>query len=151
MTMINKIRTLTRRSYFRLGLVIGAALLLTGPSDRLGLLAQGSNPISIENGLGGDTDWDITGAGDSTIQGFATDISYNTGDTVNFKVNTDSTNYTIDIYRLGYYGGAGARKLTSVTPSATLPQTQPACLTDSTTGLYDCGNWAVSGSWNSTG
>jgi hypothetical protein len=28
-----------------------------------------------------------------------------------------------------------------------LPQTQPACLTDNTTGLLDCGNWAVSASW----
>ena len=32
-------------------------------------------------------------------------------------------------------------------PSATLPQSQPACLTDSTTGLIDCGNWGVSASW----
>ncbi len=28
-----------------------------------------------------------------------------------------------------------------------LPQTQPACLTDPTTELTDCGNWAVSASW----
>ena len=28
-----------------------------------------------------------------------------------------------------------------------LPQNQPACLTDATTGLVDCGNWAVSASW----
>ena len=27
-------------------------------------------------------------------------------------------------------------------PTATLPQTQPACLTDASTGLIDCGNWA---------
>ena len=32
-------------------------------------------------------------------------------------------------------------------PSATLPQTQPACLTQASTGLVDCGNWALSGSW----
>ena len=30
---------------------------------------------------------------------------------------------------------------------AALPQNQPACLTDATTGLIDCGNWAVSASW----
>src|SRR4051794_18684121 len=28
-----------------------------------------------------------------------------------------------------------------------LPQSQPACLTDSTTRLLDCGNWAISASW----
>ena len=33
-------------------------------------------------------------------------------------------------------------------PTATLPQTQPACLSDTQpTGLVDCGNWAVSASW----
>src|SRR5215472_6514002 len=48
---------------------------------------------------------------------------------------------------MGYYGGLGARKIVSITPSATLPQVQPACITDSTVGLIDCGNWAVSASW----
>ena len=48
---------------------------------------------------------------------------------------------------MGYYGGFGARKIATVTPSATLPQNQPACLTNATTGLIDCGNWAVSASW----
>ena len=32
-------------------------------------------------------------------------------------------------------------------PSASLPQTQPACLTDGATGLVDCGNWSESASW----
>ena len=31
--------------------------------------------------------------------------------------------YRLDIYRLGYYGGLGARLVTTVQPSATLPQT----------------------------
>ena len=46
---------------------------------------------------------------------------------------------------MGYYGGNGARKVATVPPSATLPQTQPACLTDAATGLIDCGNWASLG------
>ena len=70
----------------------------------------------------------MTGAGDPSIQGFATQISVNRGDTVHFKVKTDATAYGIDIYRLGYYGGDGARLIASVNPTATLPQTQPACL-----------------------
>ncbi len=52
--------------------------------------------------------------------------------------------YRLDIYRMGYYGGVGARKVATVQPSAALPQNQPACLNDATTGLIDCGNWAVS-------
>ncbi len=71
----------------------------------------------------------------------------NRGSTVSFKVNTNATAYRFDIYRMGYYGGLGARKVATVTPSAALPQNQPNCLNDATTGLIDCGNWAVSGSW----
>ena len=48
---------------------------------------------------------------------------------------------------MGYYGGLGARKVATITPSVSLPQSQPACLIDANTGLTDCGNWAVSASW----
>jgi len=53
----------------------------------------------------------------------------------------------IDIYRLGYYGGRGARKVATINPSASLPQIQPASVSHAATGLVDCGNWAVSASW----
>jgi hypothetical protein len=108
-----------------------------------------TNPIVAENLLTGNppSQWQITDAGDMTIQGFATDISVNKGGTVYFKINTPASAYTIKIYRLGYYQGNGARLVATVTPSATLPQTQSAPITDSATGLIDCGNWAVSASW----
>jgi hypothetical protein len=116
--------------------------------------SQCSNPanaIVAENCLPGNSDneWD-TGegsAGDLSIQGFGTDISVNQGGTINFKINTPASAYTINIYRMGYYGGMGARKVATISPSAHLPQTQPACNTVSTTGLIDCGNWGVSASW----
>ncbi|WP_446744406.1 DUF4082 domain-containing protein [Silvibacterium acidisoli] len=113
--------------------------------------ASPANAIVAENCLTGtdSSQWDVkTGdAGDPTIQGFATDISVNQGSTIYFKINTPASAYTITIYRMGYYGGMGARKITTITPSASLPQQQPACNSDTTTGLYDCGNWAVSASW----
>lgn len=108
-----------------------------------------ANDIVCENSKPGNppSEWDTSGAGDLTIQGFATDISVNRGSTISFKINTNARAYTITIYRLGYYGGLGARKIATVNPSVSLPQTQPACLTDPTTNLADCGNWAVSASW----
>ncbi|WP_298231779.1 N,N-dimethylformamidase beta subunit family domain-containing protein [uncultured Azohydromonas sp.] len=111
--------------------------------------ATAANPIVQENCLTGNlpSEWEVSGAGDSSIQGFATQMSVNRGGTISFKVDTNASNYRFDIYRLGYYGGRGARKITSVNPSATLPQNQPNCLTQPSTGLVDCGNWAVSGSW----
>jgi hypothetical protein len=105
------------------------------------------NPIACENLAPGDTGWDIIGSGDASIQGFSTNASVNAGETVSFKVNTDALTYRLDIYRMGYYGGSGARKVATIHPSAPLPQIQPPCLTESSTKLVDCGNWAVSASW----
>ena len=106
--------------------------------------------IVLENRLTGSpaTEWDINGWGDPTIQGFAHDISINRGERIDFKIKTDSDDYRIDIYRLGYYAGLGARHVDTVTPCAELPQSQPEGLRDPATHLYDCGNWAVSASWH---
>ena len=114
-----------------------------------GSCAAPPNAIVAENCLSGNpsSEWDVSGAGDPSIQGFATRISVNRGSTVSFKVQSTAADYRFDIYRMGYYGGMGARKVATVLPSVSLPQPQPNCLTDSTTGLIDCGNWAVSGSW----
>ena len=109
----------------------------------------GSNTIACENSKPG-TDpsvWDISGAGDTTIQGFGTDISVNVGGTIGFKVKTPASTYTIAIYRTGYYQGLGARFIANVSPSASLPQSQPPCAYDTTTELTDCGNWGLSASW----
>lgn len=109
-----------------------------------------TNPIVAENLLPGSppSEWQVSGAGDTTLQGFATDISVNEGQTISFKIDdTSNAPYHIDIYRLGYYGGMGARKVATISSSSTKDQVQPAGLTDSSTGLLDCGNWAVSASW----
>jgi hypothetical protein len=105
--------------------------------------------IACENSRPGvpRSQWDVDGIGDPTIVGFATQFSVNRGQTVRFKVDTDAPAYTIDIYRFGWYQGHGARKVATITPTASLPQHQPACLTEPTTGLVDCGNWGVSASW----
>ncbi|WP_439882594.1 DUF4082 domain-containing protein [Pontibacter sp. MBLB2868] len=110
---------------------------------------SGQNDIVAENSLPGnpESEWQITGAGDLSIQGFATDISYNKGETARFKIKTSASAYTVKIYRLGYYQGNGARYQGNATVTANLPQTQPNCLTNSSTGLIDCGNWAESASW----
>ncbi|MDJ0314513.1 DUF4082 domain-containing protein [Arthrobacter sp. H35-D1] len=131
--------------------MVGVSLVLgpvTGASaaDPCG---PGSNPISCENSKPGADPaiWDVTGAGESDIQGFSTDISVNVGQTMGFKIKTDAADYTIDIYRTGWYQGLGARKITSIDPSAALPQIQPECLSDIETQLYDCGTWGLSASW----
>lgn len=141
-----------RRSFLK-----GAAASAGAVSLNLGILGCEAtatpNRVSEENALPGtpSSEWDSYE--DTSIEGFATDISVNAGETVRFKVNTNSTNYRIRIYRMGWYQGHGARRVAEIMPSVPLPQNQPAPLTDAdfpgqpATGIVDCGNWAVSASW----
>jgi hypothetical protein len=112
--------------------------------------ASAPNPIVCENALPGTppSEWQVEGVGSPAIQGYATSMSVDVGQTESFKIDTESSSYHINILRLGYYGGDGARLVAAnIKPTATLPQKQPACLTSSATGLIDCGNWGVSASW----
>jgi methionine-rich copper-binding protein CopC len=109
----------------------------------------GGNAISCENSQPGTPQgvWDVSKGAGTTIQGFADPFSVNLGGTEHFKIESPATSYSIDIYRMGYYGGDGARLVTSVTPNVTVSQNQPACNTNTATGLVDCSNWGVSASW----
>jgi hypothetical protein len=153
---------MTRSASSGLAAAIAVALLASGGSLAGQARPQGAaaapanacaapaNKIVAENCKPGNpsTEWDVNGTGDATIQGFATDISYNLGETARFKIRTDSARYRVDIYRTGYYQGLGARLITTIRPSVPLPQAQPDCAADYTVALYDCGTWAVSASWN---
>jgi hypothetical protein len=90
-------------------------------------------------------DWYSQGSwGD--IGGFTTKASVVPGETLQFKVQSP-VSYKIEIYRLGWYGGNGAR-LMPTSPTQTFPKaTQNACNHDLGTGLVDCGNWSVTASW----
>ncbi len=134
-----------------MGVTLATMMWSAGPAEaqETDPCAEPANWIVAENCKPGNpsTEWDINGAGDLSIQGFATDISYNFGETAEFKIDTVSTDYRIDIYRTGYYGGDGARLIETIRPSVPLPQTQPPCAIDWSVRLYDCGTWAVSASW----
>src|SRR5690348_17114271 len=99
------------------GALLFALLLVIVPRSSVSAAcAPGSNAIVCENALAGNppSEWDLSGASDPNIQGFATDISANLGDTVRFKVNTAATAYRLDIYRIGFYAGMGARRVATV-------------------------------------
>ena len=66
--------------------------------------------IVAENQLPGTPEsvWDVP-VPSSNIEGFAAQFSVDIGQTVQFKVNTDASAYHLDIYRIGYYQGDGAR------------------------------------------
>jgi hypothetical protein len=140
------------RGVGRLVAVLAVVVLAAGLAAGVGVPAARAscgNPIACENALPGTPEsvWDAGGSKSSTIYGFADPFSVNIGQTVNFKIKSPATSYKVDIYRMGYYGGDGARLEASVTPNISVTQSQPACNTNTTTGLVDCGNWGVSASW----
>ncbi|BBH67980.1 hypothetical protein ACTI_46650 [Actinoplanes sp. OR16] len=126
--------------------VTGLTVPLAGPAaaDPCAPLV---NPVACENTKAGTpkSTWDVSGYGSDALQGFPTQISVNAGQTVDFKIKSSAASYRLDIYRMGYYAGNGARFITTVNPVGR--QTQPSCASQAATGLVDCGNWAVSASW----
>jgi len=109
-----------------------------------GILPFGSD-IVAENALQGATgaEYTISGAGDSENLGFAREFSVDAGETVNFSCHGDGT--VIDIYRIGYYGGLGWRKVATISNNAT-QQPDPNTIPDSNGGV-ECSNWSTTASW----
>ena len=125
-------------SLVRHSLTIAVAVLIVAAfvSGRRTMAQCGPNPIVCENQLTGtvQSTWDVSGAGDGSLQGFTTAISVNVGETVTFKIDTTAATYNMDIYRMGYYGGRGARKIGS-TITGIGGQDQPNCVSNGSTGL----------------
>lgn len=111
----------------------------------------------------GKLDWDIepksTSAlrGNEDIQGFAEQMSVNRGNKIKFKVHApaaihgEGQSFSVDIYRLGYYNGKGARCVRrGIRPneSSVLSQDPNSAVVDPATGLQDFGNWQCNAEWD---
>jgi hypothetical protein len=138
-----------RRRRLGIAVAVGLALATVAGVPQVSGAATCANPVACENLLPGTPQsvWDVSHGEGTTIQGFADPFSVNLGGTVHFKIESPAKSYAIDIYRMGYYGGDGARLVASVTPNISVSQNQPACNTNTATGLVDCSNWGVSASW----
>jgi hypothetical protein len=99
--------------------------------------AGASNPLIAENSLPGTEDWMLTKpALGREIEGYASVCSASSGQTIEFYVNTAAPTYTIEIFRMGWYGGRGARRVWG--PVAAPGLRQPIPTPDPETGLIDC-------------
>lgn len=114
------------------------------PSRTAPLDAPSPNPIQLENMQPGTADWQVTkpATPDHLIEGYAGLTSVNIGDSISFYVNVTSTvPYTMDVFRMGWYQGMGARLMAQI---PNLPGTaQPGCPMDTTTGMVQC-DWTPS-------
>lgn len=102
-----------------------------------------TNPIYLENQKPGTQNWKIPQSGQSDIAGYTAATSVNKGASLAIKVSLAQPGiYTIDVYRLGYYGGQGGRLILSSGQRNGI--TQPACKFNSATRTVQCNNWSTS-------
>jgi hypothetical protein len=111
------------------------------------------NPIQIENAHPGSTDWLLTRVmrhddelyergwrRRTGIEAYASHTSIKAGETLDVHVSTDpASQYTVSIYRMGYYGGAGARLMRSLGPLQGTVEPTPE---DGDRHLVEC-RWTV--------
>jgi hypothetical protein len=118
-----------------------------------------TSAIYTENLNSGSTGWQVTNIATTQIQMYCDKVSYNPGDTVTFFVSTQvaTTGYTLNIYRLGYYGGKGGRLVTTISGLTGVAQGYwddggqqlnncPTAIIDGTTHNLEAG-WAASTNW----
>jgi len=110
----------------------------------------GNNPTYFENQNPGTLNWQIglpgysrSDDGSLQIKGYASAVSINRGEKITFyvTVNPLPATYSIDVYRIGWYGGNGGQLKLHV--GGLTGVSQPAPTYDSTTGLIAC-PWSAS-------
>jgi phosphodiesterase/alkaline phosphatase D-like protein len=132
--------------------------------------SNSSNAIVLENQKPGTTAWQIglppyqlSNDTDQWIRGYASAASINQGDSITFNITVNPYNWKtgpvpffIDVYRIGWYGGAGGRLMTHLGPFTGLQQpggtavngvTTPGPSYDPTTGMIYC-QWTGDGRGN---
>lgn len=140
----------TRRDFLR---TAGQTAALLTASPAWSATGTAGNPIVRENQRPGTTDWLLTnlepaqGSGEDdpwqrrkAIEGFCSHTSLRPGESLRIYVSTHPvSNYRADIFRLGYYGGAGGRRVQRVGPFPGIAQLTPA---DEDQQLVQC-RWKV--------
>jgi hypothetical protein len=108
------------------GLGLAATLSWAAPAAR--------SLIREENSKPGTTDWMLanTRVDPATqyrcpwIEGYCSRTSVRAGETIDLKVSTNpASRFTIDLYRMGYYGGKGGRLIERFGPLEGTPQKDP--------------------------
>jgi hypothetical protein len=95
-----------------------------------------------ENERKGTPDWQITNPnGAGGIEGYASEVQATAGQDVTLYVSTSAPTYVVQAYRIGYYGGDGARLVwQSPTEQGVV---QPTCPVTSGTNMVEC-SWSPS-------
>ena len=148
---------LSRRAAIKLAAGTGVTLSM-GPIPSFGnTLPLKENPIALENRKQGARDWQLTRVRPDSkmhrtpyIEGYCSRQSVKAGERLDIMVSTAPvSSFKIDIYRTGYYGGAGARHLQTLGPFEGKEQPIPSpgekniheCTWEATTSLTIPNDW----------
>ena len=103
----------------------------------LALLLAAAATVAVENQRPGTPAWEITSpALHQEIEGYASRTSVNGGEPIDLYVSTREPRYAIDVFRMGWYAGAGARQVAG--PIVRDGIAQPVPPPDPVTGLIEC-------------
>lgn len=112
---------------------LGAGILTSTPPTSEAQPTR-RNLVAEENAKPGARDWQLTrvrldkskdGFRAPDIEGYCSRQSVKAGESIDIFVSTKAANFTIEIFRTGYYGGRGARLMTTLGPIAGKEQPMP--------------------------
>jgi len=133
---------LSRRNLFKGAIGVGAMAALSGCSSA-GKKPENSDAVSTrhakdlirrENQKPGTRDWLLTNTRIDPatkyrcpwIEGYCSKTSVRAGEPISFQVSTNpASSFTLDLYRMGWYGGDGARHVLTLGPFPGVVQPDP--------------------------
>ena len=150
----------SRRQFLK-GVTAGAAATMLARGARATVDPAGSDLIRRENEKPGTRDWMLTKTRIDPetkyrcpwIEGYCSHTSIRAGETLRFFVSTNpASEFTLEVYRLGYYGGDGGRLVEKLGPFPGKAQPEPEigekrvrdCAWEASAGLKIPADW-VSG------
>jgi hypothetical protein len=139
--LLKKVHLGIKNCFFVLLVFLPSLIILPPSAQAIDLPAprQLNNLIVLENQKTGTTDWQLQNpATKGEIEGYASLTSVNRGKEIQLFVNTKDPHFTIDIFRMGWYGGAGGRQMLSAIERTGIKQPPP--IVNDVTGLIEC-NW----------
>ncbi len=105
-------------------------------------LSESKNIVAIENQMPSTLNWELKNpAMNHEIEGYASHTSIDKGESIKIYVNTSSETFTWELFRLGWYGGGGARKYLG--PIIQSGKKQQTCPVENKSGLIEC-DWEPS-------
>lgn len=129
--------SIPRRDFLRSTLAAGALSSTLAASARAADEGKSAlrlpNPVAVENQLAGALDWQLTrvrvdkqGFRSPWIEGYCSHQSVAAGDELEIYVSTNpARKYRLEIFRMGFYGGRGARLLKTIGPLQGMTQPTP--------------------------